>query len=290
MTELLSYIESLIPEDVETLYSYVVKPVFIIIVAFVVLRLCGVLINRITKDNTNRATDPLQVRRRKTLRGLLKNIARYAVFFVSAITILDCYHVPIMAILSTVGIAGVALAFGAQSLCRDVITGFFILLEDQYFVGEYIEAQGVAGYVEQFTLRCTYLRDFDGRLHIIPNGNMQLVTNHHRGNRRVMVEIGITYDRDIGEALKLLQSACDAINEEYKDVIKEKVTAQGVVDITVSGLVIRMQGKSETMMQWEIEKALRRRALEALMAAGYDIPYPHSHVIYEESGTGGTRK
>jgi small conductance mechanosensitive channel len=188
-----------------------------------------------------------------------------------------------MAVLSTVGVVGVALAFGAQSLCKDIIPGFFILLEDQYFVGEYIEAQGVAGYVEQFTLRCTYLRDFDGRLHIVPNGSINLVTNHHRGNRRVMVEIGITYDKDIGEALKLLQKVCDEINELKKDVIRERVTALGVVDMTASGVVIRMLGKAETMMQWDVERELRRRALEALTRAGYDIPYPHSHVIVETS-------
>lgn len=266
------------------LYDYVVKPALIILAAVVLYRVLAVLVGRLTRQRANRAGDMVLNKRRDTLRGLLKNIAKYVVIFVAIVTILDCYHVPVMAILSTVGVVGVALAFGAQSLCRDVITGFFILIEDQYFVGEYIEAQGVAGYVEQFTLRCTYLRDFDGRLHIIPNGNMQLVTNHHRGNRRVMVEIGITYDRDIGEALKLLQSACDAINEEYKDVITDKITARGVVDITVSGVIIRMQGKSETMMQWDIERALRRKSLEALISAGYDIPYPHSHVIYEEKG------
>jgi len=272
--------------DGKLFYDYVIKPLLIIIAAFVLYRICCLLIDRLTKYSFNKTVDPLLSKRKKTLRGLLKNIVKYVIIFVAIVTILDCYNVPVMAVLSTVGVVGVALAFGAQSLCRDVITGFFILLEDQYFVGEYIEAQGVAGYVEQFTLRCTYLRDFDGRLHIIPNGSMQLVTNHHRGNRRVMVEIGITYDRDIGEALKLLQSACDAVNEEYKDDITDKITARGVVDVTASGVIIRMQGKSETMMQWDIEKALRRKSLEALKTAGYDIPYPHAHVIYEEKEAG----
>ena len=262
--------------------AYVLKPLFVIIVAIMLLKLSNVMVDRLTNSALSKTADPLRGKRRDTISGLLKNLTRYAIIFVAVVFVLDCYNVPVMAILSTVGVVGVALAFGAQSLCRDIITGFFILLEDQYYVGEYIETQGVAGYVEQFTIRCTYLRDFDGRLHIIPNGSMQIVTNHHRGSRRVMVEIGITYDRDIGEALKLLQSVCDEINEKYKDVIRDRITALGVVDMTASGVIIRMVGKSETMLQWEIERTLRKRVLEALSSAGYTIPYPHAQIILEQ--------
>lgn len=276
------WMESLLGNG-ELFYNYLMKPVLILVVAAVALRLIAMLIDRLTSASFKRTEDPMRGKRMDTIRSLLKNMAKYIIWFVAIVSVLDCYNVPVMAVLSTVGVVGVALAFGAQSLCKDIITGFFILLEDQYFVGEYIEAQGVAGYVEQFTLRCTYLRDFDGRLHIVPNGSINLVTNHHRGNRRVMVEIGITYDKDIGEALKLLQKVCDEINELKKDVIRERVTALGVVDMTASGVVIRMLGKAETMMQWDVERELRRRALEALTRAGYDIPYPHSHVIVETS-------
>ena len=268
--------------DSRLFYDYVLKPLLVLMITMILLKAFRALIRRMTNNSANGSRSALQIKRRETIRGLLSNLVKYIILFVSAVTILDCYNVPVMAILSTVGVVGVALAFGAQSLCRDIITGFLILLEDQYFLGEYIEAQGVAGYVEQFTLRCTYLRDFDGRLHIIPNGNMQLVTNHHRGNRRVMVEIGITYDKDIGEALKLLQGVCDEVNEAFKDVVREKIVAQGVVDMTVAGVIIRMQGKSESMMQWEVERALRRRSLEALREVGYEIPYPHSSVIVEQ--------
>jgi small conductance mechanosensitive channel len=263
------------------IYDYLGKPAMILVGAAIAHRLSGALIDRITNASFGQSGNSLSGKRRETIRGLLKNLAKYAVWFVALVSVLDCYGVPVMAILSTVGVVGVALAFGAQSLCKDIITGFFILLEDQYFVGEYIEAQGVAGYVEQFTLRCTYLRDFDGRLHILPNGSMNMVTNHHRGNRRVMVEIGITYEKDIGEALKLLQNVCDEVNDLKQDVIRERVTAQGVVDMTVSGVVIRMLGKAETMMQWDVERELRQRALNTLIRAGYEIPYPRSHVVVE---------
>jgi len=265
------------------IYDYLARPLLIIVAALVFYRLLVVLIDRLNHTGFSKTTDSAHGKRWDTIRGLLKNLGKYLVCFIAVVMVLDCFHVPVMAILSTVGIVGVALAFGAQSLCKDVITGFFILLENQYFVGEYIEAQGVAGFVEQFTLRCTYLRDFDGRLHIMPNGNMGLVTNHNRGNRRVMVEIAITYEKDIGEALVILQKACDEVNELFRDDIREKVSALGVVDLADSGVIIRMLGQSEAMMQWKIERELRKMALEALRAAGYEIPYPHTRVTVEQS-------
>ncbi|MCL2165781.1 MAG: mechanosensitive ion channel family protein [Clostridiales bacterium] len=258
--------------------SYVLKPVLIILAMMILRRLLNVLINRLKWPGNGKESGSLQEKRRDTIKGLLKNLFKYVLVFITAVMVLECFRIPVMAILSTAGIVGVALAFGAQSLCKDIITGFFILLEDQYYVGEYIEAQGVAGFVEQFNLRCTYLRDFDGRLHIMPNGNMGLVTNHNRGNRRVMVEIGIPYEGDIGKALLILQKSCDAINEEFRDDIREAINAIGVVDLTASGISLRMLGQSETMTQWKIERALRQKALEDLMAAGYEIPYPQTKV------------
>ena len=279
--------KGLIPGDGAFLYNYIIIPALIVLISMILLRGSRLLIERLTKTGSGRIDDPLQNRRRETIRGLLQNLVKYAIYFVMTVTILNCYHVPVMAILSTVGVLGVALAFGAQSLCKDVITGFFILLEDQFFIGEYIEAQGVAGFVEQFTMRCTHLRDFDGRLHIIPNGSMGLVTNHHRGSRRVLVEMGIPYEKDIGQGLTVLQKACDEVNQQYTSVIKEKIKALGIVDLTSSGATIRMQGQAETIKHWEVERALRKQALEALIEAGFDIPYPHSRVILdqEESAT-----
>ena len=258
--------------------EYAIKPVLIILAMMILFRLMNALVDRLKWPGNGKEAGSMQGKRRETIKSLLKNLFKYVLLFITVVMILECFRIPVMAILSTAGIVGVALAFGAQSLCRDIITGFFILLEDQYYVGEYIEAQGVAGFVEQFNLRCTYLRDFDGRLHIMPNGNMGLVTNHNRGNQRVMVEISIPYERDIGKALLILQKSCDAINDEFRDDIREAINAVGVVDLTASGISLRMLGKSETMTQWKIERALRQKALEDLIAAGYEIPYPQTKV------------
>jgi small conductance mechanosensitive channel len=262
--------------------AVILVPVLIIIAGLILIRAGNALIDRLTKSRLHKAAKPFDHKRIETLDGLLKNIVRYGIYFIMVVTILDRFRVPVMAILSTAGVLGVALAFGAQSLCRDIITGFFILLEDQYLVGEYIEAQGVAGNVEQFTLRCTYLRDADGRLHILPNGSMTLVTNHHRGNSRVMVELAVSYEENIGRAVEALQAACDAVNEEFKDTIRDKIKVLGIVDLTASGMVVRMTGQSEAMQQWGIERALRQKAKEALEAAGIAIAYPHTQVYLRE--------
>lgn len=275
------WIEKNLGENQQIIETILV-PVLIIIGGMILIRVANALIDGLAKARLNRVSRPFDHNRIKTLEGLLKNIVKYGLYFVMAVTVLDRLHVPVMAILSTAGVLGVAVAFGAQSLCRDIITGFFILLEDQYLVGEYIEAQGVAGYVEQFNLRCTYLRDFDGRLHILPNGGMTLVTNHHRGKSRVLVELAVSYEEDINRVVEVLQKACDAVNEEFTEIIREKITALGIIDLTAAGMVVRMTGKSQPMEQWGIERALRKKAKESLAAAGIAIAYPHTQVILEE--------
>ena len=266
--------------------AYILKPVFIVGASLLLRWVCDSALMLVVAASQKAYEGPLAAKRQETIKSLLRNMVKYATSFIAVVMVLDCFHVPVMAILSTVGIVGVAVGFGAQSLCKDVITGFFILLENQYNVGEYIEAQGVEGFVEQFTMRCTYLRDFDGRLHIMPNGGMGLVTNHHRGSRRVMVEINIAYDRDIGEAIRLLQEACDRVNEANEDIIRERIVALGVVDMGASGMKVRMLGKAETMTQWKVERELRKSSIETLRRAGIDIPYPHSQIVMA-SGIGG---
>jgi len=147
--------------------------------------------------------------RERTLIHLLESCARYGIYFIMAVTILDRFGVPVLAILSTAGVLGVGVAFGAQSLFKDVISGFFILLENQYSVGEFIGTQGVEGFVEQVTLRCTYLRDFAGQLHILPNGSIGTVTNHSRGSRRALVEVGVAYDSDMEQVVSVLERVCE---------------------------------------------------------------------------------
>lgn len=220
--------------------------------------------------------------RERTLIHLLEGCARYGIYFIMAVTILDRFGVPVLAILSTAGVLGVGVAFGAQSLFKDVISGFFILLENQYSVGEFIGTQGVEGFVEQVTLRCTYLRDFAGQLHILPNGSIGTVTNHSRGSRRALVEVGVAYDSDMEQVVSVLERVCEETAAEAKDLLEEKPVVQGITALGDSAIVFRITAKAKALQQWAVEMTLRRRIQEAFQRESIEIPFPQRQVTMLE--------
>lgn len=220
--------------------------------------------------------------RERTLIHLLESCARYGIYFIMAVTILDRFGVPVLAILSTAGVLGVGVAFGAQSLFKDVISGFFILLENQYSVGEFIGTQGVEGFVEQVTLRCTYLRDFAGQLHILPNGSIGTVTNHSRGSRRALVEVGVAYDSDMEQVVSVLERVCEETAAEVKDLLEEKPVVQGITALGDSAIVFRITAKAKALQQWAVEMTLRRRIQEAFQRESIEIPFPQRQVTMLE--------
>lgn len=222
--------------------------------------------------------------RERTLIHLLESCARYGIYFIMAVTILDRFGVPVLAILSTAGVLGVGIAFGAQSLFKDVISGFFILLENQYSVGEYIGIQGVEGFVEQVTLRCTYLRDFAGQLHILPNGSIGTVTNHSRGSRRALVEVGVAYDSDLEHVVEVLERVCEETAAELSDILEEKPVVQGITAFGDSAIVFRITAKAKALQQWTVEMRLRRRIKEAFQQESIEIPYPRCTVTMLNGG------
>jgi small-conductance mechanosensitive channel len=233
-------------------------------------------------EKQERKGRPIQARE-KTLISILQSCIRYGTYFIMGITILEKVGVPVMAILSTAGVLGVGIAFGAQSLFKDIITGFFILMEDQYAVGEYIEVQGAQGYVEKISLRCTYMRDFGGQLHIVPNGNISLITNHHRGNSRALVDMAVSYDQPLKKILDVLENVCIQVNKDMAEVLVEDLKVWGILRFDNSALVIRLVGRSKPLEQWGVEKYLRKMIKEAFDREGLEIPYPHTQILLRDS-------
>lgn len=238
---------------------------FIIIIARIGLSVINALIERTLKDDGGRT---------RTLKGILKSVTRYGIYFIVIITVLDELNIPIAAVLSAAGIVGLAVGFGAQSLVRDVIAGFFIILEDQFSVGDYIETEGVGGVVEDVGLRITKLRDWDGRLHIIPNGKITIITNHNRGSMRAMVEVGVDYEEDINRTLKVIQEVADEVAKDYDSIINEGPTVLGISKIGDAGIVIRTVAKTKPHEQWKVEMELRRRIKEAFDREGIRVSPP----------------
>lgn len=222
-------------------------------------------------------------RRVLTLRTLSRSVLRYVTYFIVGFTVLGqlakAADTDLRGFLAGAGILGVALGFGAQSLVKDVINGFFILLENQYAVGEYITTGQFSGFVEEVGLRITKIRDWGGEYHIIPNGQIQTVTNYSRGSMRAMVEVGISYEEDIDKALQVMGEVASGVREELAETIVDGPEVLGVVALGPSEVVIRTVAKTKPMEQWRVERELRKRYKEAFDREGIEIPYPRRVVI-----------
>ncbi|MDQ0160081.1 mechanosensitive ion channel family protein [Alkalibacillus salilacus] len=219
--------------------------------------------------------------RKKTLENLLLNVFTYVLLFFFIVTFLGILGIPLAPVLAGAGIVGLAVGFGAQGLVSDIVTGFFILIEKQIDVDDYVTAGGHDGIVEELGLRTTQLRGFDGTLHFIPNRYIQAVNNHTRGNMRALVDMGIGYSENIDQAMEILQNVCDRFRED--DRIKEGPDVVGVQSLGSSDVVLRVIAQTEKMLQWEVERDLRKAMKEALDDAGIEIPFPHRTIVQKET-------
>jgi moderate conductance mechanosensitive channel len=216
--------------------------------------------------------------RAQTLQSLSKNIVGYVLIFIFFVTILQIFGIQVTAILAGAGIVGLAVGFGAQGLVSDVVTGFFILLEKQVDVGDYVSTGNFSGIVEEVGLRTTHIRGFDGTLHYVPNREITSVSNHSRGNMRALVDIGISYDDDVDKAIVVLQQVCDQVAQEDDNIV-EGPNVIGVQTLGASDVVLRIIGKTKNMEQWGVERKLRKAMKEALDQNGIEIPFPHQVYI-----------
>ncbi|WLR52144.1 mechanosensitive ion channel family protein [Bacillus tianshenii] len=224
--------------------------------------------------------DKISEGRAKTLEGLTANVVSYALVFIFAVMVLETFGLNPTALLAGAGIIGLAIGFGAQGLVSDVVTGFFLLLEKQIDVDEYVSAAGFSGIVEEIGLRTTKIRGFDGTLHFIPNREIASLSNHSRGNMRALVDISISYDDNIDHAIQVLQAACDKFAAE-NPVMKEGPNVLGVQSFGASDVIIRILGKTENMEQWGVERQLRKLLKETLDENGIEIPFPHQVNLYK---------
>jgi small conductance mechanosensitive channel len=213
--------------------------------------------------------------RSSTLVSVLRSIFSVAIWTVSTFMILDELGVPVGPLLTGAGIAGVAIGFGAQSLVRDFVTGFFVLLEDQYRVGDYVEVGivdgvQVKGTVERFSLRSTALRQSDGTLHQIPNGVMQVVSNRSAGWSQAILDIPVAYDQDLAEASSALEEASEKLmsGEEMGSFVTQKPEILGVEELGESRVTLRVVARTMPGKQRAVERAFRQEIKEAFHRHG----------------------
>ncbi|WP_444684307.1 mechanosensitive ion channel family protein [Alkalicoccus luteus] len=218
--------------------------------------------------------------RTQTLEKLALNVFSYILIFILITLIVGIFEYDVTALIAGAGIVGLAIGFGAQGLVSDIVTGFFILLERQIDVGEYVTIAGMDGVVEEVGLRTTKVRGFDGTVHFIPNREIGSLSNHSRSNMQAIVDISISYDDNIDEAVRVMQAVCDRIAAE-EEAIVEGPDVLGVQNLGDSDVVIRILGKTVNMEQWAVERKLRKALKEALDENGIEIPLPHQVNLYK---------
>lgn len=250
----------------------------ILIITKILIRVISSLIERFF-EKQKESRFGISDRKADTLSGLLKSILRYALYFIAIVAIAE-QLMPngIKTVLAVTSVAGVAIGFGAQSLVKDVISGFFILFEDQFAVGDYVQIDGMSGIVETLGLRITKIRDFSGDLHILPNGTITKVTNKSRGNMRALVDVDIAYEEDIDHAIGVIQRVSEEIKKEMEEIV-EGPEVLGVTKLGESGITIRVVSKTTPMKQWGVEMELRKRIKYALDNEGIEIPYPRRVIV-----------
>jgi moderate conductance mechanosensitive channel len=265
----------------ETLLPRAINVVVVIFIALIAYRLIRVLINRLLERDIEEE-DPLVKRlreqRAQTLAGLLGNVAAIAVFVVATLTILEILLQNIGPILASFGIIGLAFSFGAQSLVRDVITGTFMLIEGQFGVGDVVEVAGVSGLVEKITLRTTILRDIEGRVHIVPNGEITRVTNMTKAWSRAVLHVGVAYREDADRVMDVLRDLLRDFQEdaEWSGLLLEEPVVPGIESFGESSVNIRIMAKTLPLKQWDVSRELRRRIKKRFDAEGIEIPFPHT--------------
>jgi len=180
------------------------------------------------------------------------------------------------------GIAGLAVGFGAQSLVRDIIAGLFILLENQYSVGDWVQIAGIGGGVEEINLRRTVLRDFDGTVHTVPNGEIRVASNFTKEWARVNLNISVAYGEDLDRVIEVLNRIGKEMAEEeyWGSLLLSPPQVLRIDNLGDSGIEIRILGTTKAMKQWEVTGELRKRIKKTFDEEGIEIPWPHTKVYF----------
>lgn len=256
------------------------KIIAILVVSSIIIRIGKAAVRNIFKV---RAKSPLQIteRREATLIKLLENVLSYVIYFVVIMMILETLGIPIRALLAGAGIVGLAVGFGAQNLVRDIITGFFIIFEDQFSVGDYVRIGTFEGTVEEIGLRTTKVKSFTGELNILPNGSIIEVTNFSINNSVAIVDISIAYESDIAKAEKVIKDFLEGLEEKYEDMTKPPELL-GVQMLGASEVVLRVTSETKPMRHFFIARELRKEIKTHLDENGIEIPYPRL-VMYNRS-------
>ncbi|GAA5334207.1 MULTISPECIES: mechanosensitive ion channel family protein [Thermus] len=254
----------------------------VLALTYLAYRLTPVLLGHLPEPEGDELTR--EAVRRKTLRAVAESALKVVILVLGGLFFLSNLGLNVTALLAGAGVAGLAVSFAAQNLIRDFINGFFILLEDQYGVGDIVQIGNVGGQVERFTLRITVLRDLEGRVHFFPNSEVRQVTVLTQEWSRAVVDVGVAYKEDIDRVLEVFRDEVERFHQdpEWRERFTEPPEVLGVQALGDSSVVIRVLFNTKPAQQWAVAREFRRRIKKRLDQEGIEIPFPHQKLYFGE--------
>jgi len=260
--------------------SHGLRIILILVAAWIINRIAKIFISKLIErliTKTYRIRDgQAQEKRAKTLKGVLGSALGMIIWIMAGLMIISEFGVNIGPLLAIAGVAGLALGFGGQYLIRDLIAGLFIIFEDQYRVGDVACVADTCGLVEDINLRRTILRDLDGIVHHIPNGEVKKASNLSKQFSRVNLNIGIAYNSNLEKVIKVVNKVGQELAKDpqwKKDILKPP-QCLGVDDFADSAIIIKILGDTRPLKQWGVTRELRKRLKIAFDKEGIEIPFP----------------
>ena len=265
------------------------KQVAIIIGTIIVYLVYKIFVGRLVKavlmikKRTGVSNDDLE-KRAATLSSVIVKTGLFIIVIIGLMMLLESFGISIGPILAGAGIVGIALGFGAQSVIRDILNGIFVLAEDQFVEGDWIKIKkDISGQVESFTLRRTVLRDLEGNTHVVPNGEMKIVTNYTYHWSRTLVTVSVAYKENLDNVLKVLEQIAHDLSkdEKFKELIIDEPKVLGVDKLDNYSVKIKLMLKTGAEGQWPVKRELLKRIKETFDREGIEIPYPTQKIEIE---------
>jgi len=272
---------------IEWLASHGLRILIIIILGFLLDKTIDRFADKAIKKYVNKKQkdrDQAEIEERaKTLSDVFNTTTTVVVFIIVILMILPELGIAIAPLIAGAGIIGLAVGFGAQNLVRDYLVGLFIIIEDQYAIGDVVRVGDITGQVEILNLRRTALRDLDGIQHNIPNGEVKIASNYTKDWSRINLDVPVSYSSDIDKVTAILNRVGKELAEDpqYKDFLLEAPQVLGLDRFGESEIVLKMLGKTKPLKQWDMTRELRKRIKKTFDQEGIEIPFPQ-RVIHQE--------
>lgn len=243
--------------------SKIIYSIVILIIGFILLKVSNKMLDK-WKNREKSTVIPFNQKRIDTLAALFKSIVKYFIYFLVIVLILENFNVSIKTILAVAGIGGLAIGFGAQSLIRDVIAGLFLIIEDQLSVGDYVTIDGRSGIVKEMGIKTIKIQDFNGSIHIIPNGSIGAITNWSRHNSKAIVDVKLNTKMNYDEVVEKLKEVFEEIEKDFKDDIITSPQILGIVDTNWIEYTLRIVTETKPLKHWDVERSMRKKIIEKL--------------------------